>query len=128
MSWPVFLRKFGLFSLVILICGFGIARFDGYPGVNALLLISIISFSFFCLLIYRYARSSFSKASIYSSNSIVIISFVVKLLFSVVILLFFERTFSPEGNRHILHFLFLYIVYTIFEVYFLMKLSKNPLA
>lgn len=128
MSWPRFLKEFGLFSVVMVAIGIVSGRMSLKTDIFWLYTVSLIVFSLFCLVIFYYARISFSTSSAYSANRIVIISFLSKLLLSVGILLLFERIFSPRGNGHILHYLFIYIFYTVFEVYFLMKLSKNSLS
>jgi len=85
--------------------------------------VSIATYVIFSLLIFGYTRRLVDQDRMHSFNGLVSISFLIKLVLSVGIIWGIEEHFTPIGNSHIFHYLFIYIVYTIFEVYFLTKLS-----
>ena len=87
--------------------------------------ISIVIYVLFSVLIFIYTNRQVEANRMHSFNGIVSASFLIKLLLSVAIIWGVEEYFRPMGNGHIFHYLLIYIVYTVFEVYFLTKLSYN---
>lgn len=87
--------------------------------------ISIIIYVIFSILIFAYTKRQVDQDRMHSFNAIVSVSFLIKLLISVAIIWGIETTFHPVRNTHIFHYLVIYIIYTVFEVYFLTKLSYS---
>lgn len=86
-------------------------------------LVSISCYNILCVGIYMWARYTLARDHTYSFNGVISISFVLKLIMSLGILYLIDAFFHPKGNIHILHYIGVYIVYTIYEVYFLTKLA-----
>jgi len=86
--------------------------------------ISIISYCVFCTGMYLLASQMILQDKHYSFNGVISISFLFKLLMSLGILYYVEVAFTPVGNAHILHYILVYIVYTIFETYYLTKIGN----
>lgn len=85
--------------------------------------ISILSYCVFCTCMYLLASRMMLQDKHYSFNGVISISFLFKLIMSLGILYYIETAFSPIGNAHILHYILIYIVYTIYETYFLTKIG-----
>lgn len=86
--------------------------------------ISIISYCIFCISMYLFATKMMQQDKSYSFNGVISISFLFKLIMSLGILYYIETAFSPTGNTHILHYILIYIVYTIYETIFLTKIGE----
>ena len=87
--------------------------------------VSIIFYVVFSILIFLFAKRLLAKDRRHSFNGIVSISFLIKLVVSIAIVWSIEAYLKPISNTHIFHYLVMYIVYTVFEVWFLTKLSYS---
>lgn len=72
------------------------------------------------VLLYAYRMSSSHNLMEY--NNVVTVSFLGKLILSVAFLLLWQRH-GPAIPNMVLHFILLYFIFTIHEVYFLTKLA-----
>jgi hypothetical protein len=96
----------------------------GWQLLLPLYFMVVISFVVFCTLIFMYAQKTSVSKGLLAFNNVVIASFVLKLIMSVGLILTFEWWLEPDRKYHIWHFLLIYLVYTIYETYFLTKLAK----
>ena len=124
MNWSVFLKQLFLLTGIVLLWAIIIELFDRSQLTFTIYAISCLTFVLFSLLIFLYAYNTSSSDNLFSYNNVVIVSFIVKLIMSFGVILFFERMFQPQGNWHILHFVIVYLSYTIHEVYFLTRLAR----
>jgi len=82
-------------------------------------------FSVFCLIIYLVAVRLASSANIYQFNNVVLISVLGKLALTMAFLAVFRKIYMPESKFVYVPFLLFYILYTIFETYFLTIIGKQ---
>jgi len=95
--------------------------------------LDLFNFGFLCMVLYLifntsiflYAQRISSRESNYTFNGVVSASFLIKLLFSLSLLAYWQRFHNPTDNHHIALYILIYIVYTIYEVYFLTLLAKK---
>ncbi|GAB1398136.1 MAG TPA: hypothetical protein PKN57_11190 [Saprospiraceae bacterium] len=86
---------------------------------------SVGLFSVFCLIIYLVAVRLASSANIYQFNNVVLISVLGKLALTMAFLAVFRKIYMPESKFVYVPFLLFYILYTIFETYFLTIIGKQ---
>ncbi len=58
-------------------------------------------------------------------NTVVIAFVFLKMTFSIVMLMVYKNNFHPEGKTFLVPFFLAYFVFTIFETYFMMQLTKG---
>jgi len=85
---------------------------------------SIGGFVIFCIGIFWYARLIANRSTNFTFLGVVSGSFFIKLIGALVFLYLYEEAFSPTNQTYVLHFILVYVIYTVFEVYFLTKLAK----
>ena len=124
MSFNVFVKQLFTISLALIILALALAGFNASEALFWLYLLGILCFAVFSLFIFFYGYNTSRSDKLFSFNNVVIASFLIKLLMSIGFLMAFEKFFNPVGDSHIFHYLFLYIVYTVYEVHFLTKLAK----
>ena len=61
----------------------------------------------------------------YSFNNVVLLSVGVKMMFAVIFLLVYREVVKPQSQYVAIPFLAIYIIYTIFETYFMTRLSNS---
>jgi hypothetical protein len=125
MRWSDFIRKLGLVTFGVLVWGFGFSRFGQDQHTLWMYVLSVVSFVIFSYIIFLYAANTSKSDYLFSYNNVVVASFLFKLILAIGIIILFEHLFSPPNKNHVLHFIFVYICFTVYEVYFLTKLAKS---
>lgn len=87
----------------------------------------VIAYLFFVLLtIVLYYVSK--RAAVHRNRMlfvyVMMFAILVKFGFCLIALFIYSRVYKPETNLYILPFIAIYVIYTIFETYFMMKLGK----
>ncbi len=90
---------------------------QAYPYIIALFFAST---SIFFLIVYRTFNDRFRKFS----NTFMLAS-IIKMLFYLVVVLMYTITNNEDALPFTVYFMILYIIYTIFEVFALVKRSRN---
>lgn len=127
MNHRQFFTQLGFVSLGIIVVIF---LFNLIPAFQAFQSLSWISFGFFLVLsvlmyfVGHYAANSSDKNSFLQ---IVMATTFFKMVLCLAIIIVYAKFAQPESKLFILPFLAIYIIFTIFETYFMMKLSYlNP--
>ncbi len=98
-----------------------------FPAMTEGLPLSLVSIGFFgglCLVAHIFGkRSSVSKNKNLLTQLIIVLVFV-KLISSLVLVMAYDQIYHPQTNFFVLPFFFIYIVYTVFEVYVLTKANQ----
>ena len=89
-------------------------------GFWSIFLFSLISFVLFFL--GQQAAKSTNKLLF---NNVIMASVFLKMMAAVVILLVYKKVNHPESNVFLIPFFIAYFFFSIFETYFMVKLSKN---
>ena len=81
-----------------------------------------IAISWFMYVVGKRAAESPNK---YFFNNVIISSMLLKMIFSVAVILIYKKTFHPEGKAFLLPFFIAYFTFTIFETYFMTQLAQQ---
>lgn len=87
---------------------------------------SIMLFSSICVVMYVFASRSAKKDQRVAFINIFMLSTLLKMLFSVILIAIYYKTQLPNSKLFIVPFFVVYAIYTIFEVWFMSKLTKIP--
>ncbi len=90
-----------------------------------LLLTSVLFFTLLSCGLFFLARRSIEQKKSNFFLYIIISNVLVKILASFVIILIYMQVRSPEAKIFILPFLTTYLIFTIFETYFLSKVAES---
>ena len=120
-----FLASLLVVSLGALSCLWMLDRF--LPQSDALSLFAFLSLGIFIALVgfayfvgVRAARSKSNMRFIQFTMGMV----VLKMFVCVAMIVIYVQEFAPESKLFVLPFLLLYLIFTIFEVYILLKVAK----
>ncbi len=100
-----------------------VASLVDYLSLGAM---SIMLFSSICVVMYIFASRSAKKDQRVAFINIFMLSTLLKMLFSVILIAIYYRTQLPNSKLFIVPFFVVYTIYTIFEVWFMSKLTKIP--
>jgi hypothetical protein len=120
-----FFRQILLISFILGLVLLGFYQLEVLQPYQLLGWVSMGYFFGISLLIYFLAQGMVKNANPHAFIRMVMGFVLFKLMLSVaVVVVYFEKT-APTSKYFILPFFLVYLVYTIFETYFLMKISKS---
>ena len=106
----------------------GIFIMDQFPQIALHRFFSIITFFVFLLstaIIYMTAKKLVSHRNKFLFNYVVIASIFFKLIFAVIMIVAYQKLGTPENKYFVLPFVVIYLIFTIFETYFLSIMAKT---
>lgn len=119
-----FFSKLGFLSLTLGLMLFGLHQFPAFQPHYLLSWVSCIFFVVFSILIYAigYKAANHEDKHLFTS---VILGFVFgKMFLSILMLVIYHKIVQPTDNLFLAPFFIVYLVYTVFETYFMIKLGK----
>ena len=127
MNHRSFFIQLGFVSLGVIILIFAL---NLVPAFYTFQLLTWISFAFFLslsVLMYFIGHSSANSSNKNSFLQIVMATTFLKMFLCIGLVIVYHTLAKPESNMFVVPFLLIYIIFTIFETYFMMKLSYlNP--
>ena len=125
MSPRSFLIQLSILTFLVLILSFVSSFMHLDEELITMTWVSIICFTIFCLFIFYMGLKTVGSTNKYSFNNVVLLSVGVKMMFAVLFLLIYREVVKPQSQYVVVPFLAIYIIYTIFETYFMTKLSNS---
>ncbi len=119
-----FLSQIGIVTLLAILTAF-LLHLSPRLASNALLSwMGIAFYLIFCLLVYFIASwaAHQPQKSLFTGLSLLIT--IAKMGFSVIVVGIYFKIYEPTERLFVVPFLIIYVIYTIYETYFLMKLSR----
>jgi len=86
---------------------------------------SILMFSILSILLHFFLKKSVSSPNKQLFLSITLGNMLIKMIFSACLLLIYNKLTQPPDTKFILPFLIIYLGFTIFETWFMVKLSDE---
>jgi hypothetical protein len=124
MTVKTFFYWFSMAMIVSIVFSFLITRFNPFDGFFPFLLVSILIMSGIALLLFYFAYlfSIHNREQLYIG--LVYINFLVKLIVIIGIPFTYRSLYDPKTSNFIIPYIVVYIIYTVFETYFLSKRIK----
>lgn len=91
---------------------------------GAFALATLLLFVFVCTGLYFAGQNAARSASKLAFNNLVSASVFGKMLLALGVLFLYQKTAQPANEWFVGIFLLVYVVYTVFEVWFMTKLAK----
>lgn len=86
---------------------------------------TVLLFVLICIGLFFAGRSAAGSSSKLAFNNLVSVSVFGKMLVAVAALFVYQQATQPENSWFVGIFLLVYVVYTVFEVWFMTRLAKN---
>jgi len=124
MSQRNFFIQLGILSLGAAILLFFLNRLPQLQAYSALSWISLAAFTALCILMYLGGyRAAMSDNKNDFTNAI--LGFTIGKMFLAILVIFgYSQLAQPPDKLFIIPFFAIYLIYTIFETYFMMKLGR----
>lgn len=118
-----FFTQLGFVSLGIIILIFALNLVPIFQTFQSLTWISFIFFLSLSVLMYFIGHTSANSSNKNSFLQIVMATTFLKMFLCVGLVIVYHMITKPESNMFVVPLLLIYIIFTIFETYFMMKLS-----
>jgi hypothetical protein len=124
MDFPRFLTY--LFSLILILLGIinGLDHYEIITGGKILAEISIIVFAIINILFFLLAAFFSERSDDKNYLNLVFLNFIVKFVVVLIIPFIYYQQVKPESSNFIVPYIIVYVVFTIFETWFLSKKVK----
>ncbi|MCB9343437.1 MAG: hypothetical protein R3A50_11570 [Saprospiraceae bacterium] len=86
---------------------------------------SLLFFMVICIGLYFAGSSSARSKNKYAFTNLVSVSVFGKMVVAIGFLLLYQKVSNPQNQWFVGIFLFCYMIYTIFEVWFMSKLARS---
>ena len=87
--------------------------------------LSCTFFIFLSIIMYSSAVMASKSKSVHTFTNVSLGFMMLKMMFSAIIILFYNKLMKPDSIVFLIPFFLIYLFYTIFETYFMIKLGKN---
>jgi len=87
-------------------------------------IITIILFTLLSLVVYYIGNHLSNSSNKYLYNNLIILNVMMKIVLSVIAIILYVKLMQPDNNWYLIIFVLIYILFTIFEVYFMTKQAK----
>ncbi len=124
MSRRPFFTQLTLLTIIVALALLGLQFGSILQQATLFSWISLIFFFIFSIAIYFLAHRAVHSTSKYAFLNVVLGMTFSKMLLCVVIVLVYKQMNATPSKLFLAIFLGIYVVYTIFETYWMMKLSK----
>ncbi len=125
MQPSIFFTQLTIFSLLVGALLFGFQYIPQVAQYQDFTWYSWGFFIFLCILIYGMAWLGKQRNNPFLNFRLGIFFNFLKIISSVVFVLYYYKQFQPASHLFVLPFFLVYTLYTIFELYFLTKLFNN---
>jgi hypothetical protein len=87
-------------------------------------LLTIVLFSLLSIVIFIFGEKLSKSKNKYLYNNLIVINFILKIVFSVLLILAYVNVTKPVDNWFLGVFIIIYVLFTSFEVLFMTKQAR----
>ncbi len=84
----------------------------------------MLCYIIFCMIAFALGKRAMSSSSPYRFIQVLLMIIMGKMGLSLLIIIVYMKLFEPPDKSFVWPFLVIYVIYTVFEVYFLEKIAK----
>jgi hypothetical protein len=85
---------------------------------------TVFAFAAVCTALYLIGLKTARSKNRHAFNGVISVSVMGKMVFALLFLFIYKKTAQPPNTAFVGIFLFCYVVYTVYEVWFMTKLAK----
>jgi hypothetical protein len=101
---------------------FVVSTLNNYNGMG---LWSLILFTFISFVLFYLGKLAAQSTNKLLFNNVIMASVFLKMMAAIVVLLVYKKQYHPQSNVFLIPFFIVYFFFSIFETYFMVKLSKK---
>lgn len=120
-----FIQEFVVFILSLSLILFGLHQHHLFSEHSLLSIWSMLGFTLMTILIFSLGQNFSRSKNKYLYNNLIVMNFLLKLMVSILVVYLFVKQYDPEGKLYLIPFVLIYLAFTVFETYFMMKQAKT---
>lgn len=124
MSRQSFFKQLGALSILLTLLLFLLHSFAPFNGYSNLSWMSLILFILLTIGMYFGGLKATMSENKHTFTNVVLLFTIGKMVLSIVVILGYYEWAQPDSKLFIIPFFAIYVAFTIFETYFMMKLGK----
>lgn len=124
MSIGDFFVKLSFLTLGLGLFLFIFHQFPAFQSDYELSVLSCLFFVVFSILIYFVGYLAARSSNKHAFTNVIIAFVFSKMFLSIILVVAYHRLMEPSSNHFLIAFFVVYLFYTIFETYFMIKLGK----
>ena len=125
MIFSQFLRQLLILTGGVLVVLSALHQLPGFAPHWPLSVAAIIAYTLLSIVIYQWGKMTAAAANkrLFTQASLLIV--IIKMTLSVAIVVIYQRLADPQSRYYILPFLLVYLIYTVYETWLLMRLGRE---
>ncbi len=114
-------------AIITLFCALAIlvSSYLGFAALQAIAWASLAFFALLCLPMYYFSQRAMYSEDKFQFTNLFLVFTSTKMFAAIIIVLIYHKFAQPTSNHFLIPFFVIYLIYTIFEVYFLIQISKT---
>ncbi len=120
-----FATRLGLITILSIALIFALNFLPQISEAQSLSWTTILIFIVFSILIYFMANYSANQKNKNLFSSVILMGLLFKMVLCVLVVGIYVKVYQPTSNFFLIPFFAIYVLYTIFEVYFMTRIGKN---
>lgn len=122
-----YIKGLALSLLILIPLLYYIHSFDSQKNYTDISFYAVAMFAVLSIFLFFFLKKSIFSSSKQLFISITLTNMLIKMFCSIALLLIYKELNQPPDGKFILPFLSIYLIFTIFETWFMVKLSdENP--
>lgn len=124
MTFKSFFSQLLVITLLVVLALMGLHQVAGFETVADFSFISVLFFLFFNIVLFLLGSKAAILEDKYVFSRLVLSALFFKMFLAVAVVLTYQQAMRPTTRYFIVPFIFVYIVFTIHETYFMTRLGK----
>jgi len=120
-----FMKEFVIFLIILSLILFGLHKHHLFSAHSILSIWSLVGFTIMTVLIFILGQNFSRSKNKFLYNNLIVMNFILKLMVSILVVYVFVKQYDPEGKLYLIPFVLIYLAFTVFETYFMMKQAKG---
>lgn len=115
-------------AIMVLLLASGHFLADAFKPHTGFSFAVLAMYVIFSLIAYQAGKSAVQSTNKYRFIQVLIIIIMGKIFLSLLFFLAYMKLFQPADKLFVIPFILIYLIYTVFEVYYLEKIAKEEPA
>jgi FtsH-binding integral membrane protein len=124
-EYPIFVRNLLIFLTFLVLVLSVVHSFESQADTILLSVMAVVLFTLLSIGLFIALKISVKSTNKQLFISYTLINMLVRMVVSIVLLLVYREIFKPVDGKFVLPFLVIYVLFTIFETSFMLKIADE---
>jgi len=124
-GYTIFVRNLLVFLAFLVLVLVFLHSFESQSDTAILSIMTVVLFTILSIVLYIALRISVKSTNKQLFISYTILNMIIRMVMSIGLLLMYREIYKPVDGKFVLPFLVIYILFTIFETSFMLKIADE---